>query len=55
MNIVFDLGNVLLKWDLRFLYTQYFNSEEEMEWRQVSRDKTTFSTPEQVPRHCGFR
>jgi 2-haloacid dehalogenase len=32
MNIVFDLGNVLLKWDPRFLYTQYFNSEEEMEW-----------------------
>jgi 2-haloacid dehalogenase len=32
MNIVFDLGNVLLKWDPRFLYTQYFETEEEMEW-----------------------
>ena len=32
MNVVFDLGNVLLKWDPRFLYTQYFDTEEEMEW-----------------------
>jgi 2-haloacid dehalogenase len=32
MNVVFDLGNVLLKWDPRFLYTQYFENEEEMEW-----------------------
>ena len=32
MNVVFDLGNVLLKWDPRLLYTQYFENEEEMEW-----------------------
>lgn len=32
MNIVFDLGNVLLRWDPRFLFTQYFASEMEMEW-----------------------
>jgi 2-haloacid dehalogenase len=32
MNIVFDLGNVMLRWDPRFLFTQYFDSEEEMEW-----------------------
>ncbi len=32
MNIVFDLGNVVLRWDPRFLYTQYFDTEEEMEW-----------------------
>ena len=32
MNVVFDLGNVVLKWDPRFLYTQYFDSEEDMEW-----------------------
>lgn len=32
MNIVFDIGNVLLRWDPRFLFTQYFDTEEEMEW-----------------------
>ena len=32
MNIVFDIGNVLLRWDPRFLFTQYFENEEEMEW-----------------------
>jgi 2-haloacid dehalogenase len=32
LNIVFDLGNVMLRWDPRFLYTQYFNGQEEMEW-----------------------
>ncbi len=32
MNIVFDIGNVLLLWDPRFLYTQYFDSEYDMEW-----------------------
>ena len=32
MNIVFDLGNVLLRWDPRFLFTQYFDDEAEMEW-----------------------
>jgi 2-haloacid dehalogenase len=31
MNIVFDLGNVMLRWDPRFLYTQYFDRQEEME------------------------
>ena len=32
MNIVFDLGNVLLRWDPRFLFTQYFDDEAKMEW-----------------------
>jgi 2-haloacid dehalogenase len=32
MNVVFDLGNVVLKWDPRFLYRQYFDSQEDMEW-----------------------
>lgn len=33
MNIVFDLGNVLLRWDPRFLYRQLFAGDEErMEW-----------------------
>ncbi len=32
MNIVFDIGNVLLRWEPRFLFTQYFDSEAEMEW-----------------------
>ena len=32
MNIVFDIGNVLLRWDPRFLFTQYFDDEAEMEW-----------------------
>ncbi len=32
MNIVFDIGNVLLRWDPRFLFTQYFDDEEKMEW-----------------------
>ena len=32
MNIVFDLGNVLLRWDPRFLFTQYFDDEAQMEW-----------------------
>ena len=32
MNIVFDIGNVLLRWDPRFLFTQYFENEMEMEW-----------------------
>ena len=25
MNIVFDIGNVLVRWDPRFLFTQYFD------------------------------
>ena len=30
-NIVFDFGGVLLDWNPRYLYRQYFKSEEEME------------------------
>lgn len=33
MNVVFDLGNVLLRWDPRFLYREIFAGDEErMEW-----------------------
>ena len=32
MNVVFDLGNVLLRWDPRFLFTRYFDDEAQMEW-----------------------
>ena len=33
VNVVFDLGNVLLRWDPRFLYRQIFAGDEErMEW-----------------------
>jgi 2-haloacid dehalogenase len=32
MNVVFDLGNVLLRWDPRFLYRQIFDDEAKMEW-----------------------
>ena len=32
MNVVFDLGNVLLRWDPRFLYRKLFSREDEMEW-----------------------
>jgi 2-haloacid dehalogenase len=32
MNVVFDLGNVLLRWDPRFLYRKIFTDEERMEW-----------------------
>ena len=32
MNIVFDLGNVLLRWDPRFLYSKIFADEARMEW-----------------------
>lgn len=33
VNIVFDLGNVLLRWDPRFLYRQIFAGDEQrMEW-----------------------
>jgi len=33
LNVVFDLGNVLLRWDPRFLYRQVFAGDEErMEW-----------------------
>jgi 2-haloacid dehalogenase len=32
MIIVFDLGNVLLRWDPRFLYRKIFADKAEMEW-----------------------
>ncbi len=32
MNIVFDIGNVLLRWDPRFLYRKIFTDESRMEW-----------------------
>ena len=32
MNIVFDIGNVLLHWDPRALYRKIFASEAEVEW-----------------------
>jgi 2-haloacid dehalogenase len=32
VNIVFDIGNVLLRWDPRFLYRKIFVDEERMEW-----------------------
>jgi 2-haloacid dehalogenase len=32
MNIVFDIGNVLLRWDPRFLYRKIFADESRMEW-----------------------
>jgi 2-haloacid dehalogenase len=32
MNVVFDLGNVLLRWDPRFLYRKIFDDEAKMEW-----------------------
>ena len=32
MNIVFDIGNVLLHWDPRVLYRKIFATEAEVEW-----------------------
>ena len=32
MNIVFDIGNVLLHWDPRALYRKIFATEAEVEW-----------------------
>ena len=32
MNIVFDIGNVLLHWDPRALYRKVFTSEAEVDW-----------------------
>jgi 2-haloacid dehalogenase len=32
MNIVFDIGNVLLHWDPRHLYRKIFGTEQEVEW-----------------------
>jgi 2-haloacid dehalogenase len=31
-TVVFDIGNVLLRWDPRNLYRRLFSNEEEMEW-----------------------
>ena len=31
-TVVFDVGNVLLRWDPRFLYRRIFDEEERMEW-----------------------
>ena len=31
-TVVFDVGNVLLRWDPRFLYRRIFEDEERMEW-----------------------
>lgn len=32
MNVVFDIGNVLIHWDPRALYRSIFASEDEVEW-----------------------
>ena len=32
MNIVFDLGKVLIEWDPRHLYRKVFNDDAKMEW-----------------------
>lgn len=32
MNIVFDIGNVLLHWDPKVLYRKIYETEEEVEW-----------------------
>jgi 2-haloacid dehalogenase len=32
MNVVFDIGNVLVHWDPRALYRKIFASEDEVEW-----------------------
>ncbi len=32
MNVIFDIGNVLLRWDPRFLFRTIFADEAEMEW-----------------------
>lgn len=32
MNIVFDIGNVLIHWDPRVLYRKIFATEDEVEW-----------------------
>ena len=31
MIVVFDIGNVLLRWDRRYLYRKVFDDEERME------------------------
>lgn len=30
--VVFDIGNVLLRWDPRLLYRKIFSEENQMEW-----------------------
>ncbi|NJM29989.1 MAG: HAD family phosphatase, partial [Rhizobiales bacterium] len=32
MNIVFDIGNVLLRWDPRALYRKIIPDEAQMDW-----------------------
>jgi 2-haloacid dehalogenase len=32
MNVIFDIGNVLVHWDPRALYRKIFASEDEVEW-----------------------
>jgi 2-haloacid dehalogenase len=32
MNVVFDIGNVLIHWDPRALYRKIFTSEDDVEW-----------------------
>jgi 2-haloacid dehalogenase len=32
MNVVFDIGNVLIHWDPRALYRKMFASDDEVEW-----------------------
>jgi 2-haloacid dehalogenase len=32
MNIIFDLGMVLIEWDPRHVYRKYFSDEAKMEW-----------------------
>jgi 2-haloacid dehalogenase len=32
MNVVFDIGNVLLHWDPKVLYRKIFATEDEVEW-----------------------
>lgn len=31
-NIIFDFGGVLLDWNPRYLYREYFHDDEKMEW-----------------------
>lgn len=31
-NIIFDFGGVLIDWNPRFMYRQYFETTDEMEW-----------------------
>ena len=32
MNVIFDIGMVLIAWDPRYLYRKIFSDEEKMEW-----------------------